>query len=160
MPTAEDMQMLKAQEQTILRSTGVAVRLTDTTTEKRQWWKADGTPLPNLLPADTYHVKRYLGRGWSLISPSDPVAVATPRLVGVGGGTAVEEVSTIAPPTTSETGIDDSATPIHIADDEEVTLTPHTHRFAKKAGSVCKVNGCDAIRTTPFKKRARKAVPA
>ena len=37
--------------------------------EKRQWWKADGTPLSTLLPDDDYHRSRFMARGWTLVDP-------------------------------------------------------------------------------------------
>jgi len=49
--------------------------------EKRQWWRADGTPLPNLLPDDDYHRTRFADKGWTLYDPGllkDPDAVASP----------------------------------------------------------------------------------
>ena len=38
--------------------------------EKRQWYRADGTPLPNLLPDDDYHRSRFQRKGWTLVAPS------------------------------------------------------------------------------------------
>lgn len=37
--------------------------------EKRQWYKADGTPLPVLLPIDDYNRKVFQARGWTLVPP-------------------------------------------------------------------------------------------
>ena len=40
---------------------------------KRQWYKEDGTPLPNLLPVDPYHLEVYSAKGWTLKAPTVPV---------------------------------------------------------------------------------------
>jgi hypothetical protein len=36
---------------------------------------------------------------------------------------------------------------------EGTQIHKYGHKFGKDDGAVCKVNGCDAIRTVPFKKR-------
>ncbi len=47
------------------------------TCPKLTYYKNDGTPLPN-LPADPYHMKRYLERGFS-IEPPKVAEVMTPQ---------------------------------------------------------------------------------
>ena len=37
---------------------------------KQQWYKADGTPVSGLLPADDYHYARFKAKGWTLIPPA------------------------------------------------------------------------------------------
>jgi len=37
--------------------------------EKKQWYKADGTPVGGLLPVDAYHYERFKARGWTLLPP-------------------------------------------------------------------------------------------
>jgi len=44
--------------------------------EKRQWYRRDGSPLPTLLPADTYHFERFTDKGWTL-TPSNFIPVAS-----------------------------------------------------------------------------------
>lgn len=47
-----------------------------------QWYRSDGTPLPQLLPADEYHRQLYMSKGWSLSPPKGEVAVkAGPSLI-------------------------------------------------------------------------------
>lgn len=46
---------------------------------KATYYKADGTPLPN-LPADPRSMKRYLARGFTLAPPVHPIK-AVPGLV-------------------------------------------------------------------------------
>lgn len=117
MPTAEELRVLKDEEQKIFKSTGVQVGLIRNKQPWAQWWKEDGTPLPNKLPADAYHVTKYLNRGWSMTAPVEPVML---HPNGANGS--------------------------------------HVHRYNRKMGSVCKQNGCDAARTTEYKKRQKKAV--
>ena len=49
--------------------------------EKRQWYRADGSPLPNLLPDDDYHRSRFQAKGWTLVPPEHMVSnIETPGL--------------------------------------------------------------------------------
>jgi hypothetical protein len=68
------------QRQRSLNESGVALNLIDTRPAKGQWYKADGTPLPNLLPIDPYHMRRYEKRGFTLIPPAvhEPVVAEEP----------------------------------------------------------------------------------
>ena len=43
--------------------------------EKRQWYRADGSPLPNLLPDDDYHRSRFQAKGWTLVPPEHMVSI-------------------------------------------------------------------------------------
>ena len=49
--------------------------------EKRQWYRADGSPLPNLLPEDDSHRSRFQAKGWTLVPPEHMVSIIeTPGL--------------------------------------------------------------------------------
>tara|TARA_Y100000310_G_scaffold341686_1_gene441659 strand:+ start:4471 stop:4890 length:420 start_codon:yes stop_codon:yes gene_type:complete len=139
MPTAEDNRLLKEQSDKITRVTGIPTTLIDNTAEKRQWWRPDGSKLPNLLPADAYHTRRFIAKGWGLVPPANPVPVETVRrgvVDGTGDAEVASNASTEASPTWSE-------------------IAKHAHRYNKAVGSVCKVNGCEAVRTTAYKKRGK-----
>lgn len=45
---------------------------------RAQYYRPDGTPLPNLLPSDAYGMQRYLKKGFTLSPPEHPVAVTAP----------------------------------------------------------------------------------
>jgi hypothetical protein len=129
MATAEEVRMLRNESRKIEKATGVAVDLISNRQPWSSWWKPDGTPLPNQLPADAYHATKYMKRGWTMVPPMagdlNPVGF-TPEAVSL----------------------------------DAETVIAHPHQFPQKMGSGCRVNDCDAIRTTPFKKRAKKSVPA
>lgn len=74
MPSPADLRLLR-QRQRSLNESGVALNLIDTRPAKGQWYKVDGTPLPNLLPIDPYHMRRYEKRGFTLIPPVAQVSV-------------------------------------------------------------------------------------
>ena len=42
-----------------LEAQGIEGNVDVKVSEKRQWYRADGTPLPNLLPDDDYHRSRF-----------------------------------------------------------------------------------------------------
>ena len=50
---------------------GYAMEIIDNPTSRVQWYRADGTPLPNLLPADGYHMRRFRAKGWRLTPYSE-----------------------------------------------------------------------------------------
>ncbi len=109
MPTGEDLKMLKDRQRTLSKG-GIHVDLIANPATKVQWYRADGTPLPNLLPADAYHIRLFeKKKGWSMVPPNG----ATTRPAPTG--------------------------------------TSHVHRYAKPMGSPCKITGCTATRTQPFK---------
>jgi len=125
MPTAEELRLLKSEERKMFKATGIPVNLIRNASPKAQWYKGDGTPLPNLLPADAYHIVRYQRRGWSMLEPTvAPVETSVEAPAGIGSPVS------------------------------------HIHRYGKNTGSLCKVNGCDAARVTPYKKRRSRAVVA
>ena len=53
-----------------LEAQGIEGNVDVKVSEKRQWYRADGTPLPNLLPDDDYHRSRFQRKGWTLVAPS------------------------------------------------------------------------------------------
>jgi hypothetical protein len=128
MPSGEDLKMLRDQERQILKRTGSVVQLISKTAPKAQWWKADGTPLPNELPADPYHTRKYLDRGWKMYPPA-----------GVTEESKVEEVANKPYPFLVKT--------------EELKEIKHYHSFGREMGSVCTTSECNATRQIPFKKR-------
>ena len=130
MPSGEDLKMLRDQERQILRRTGMKVELISKNSPKAQWWKKDGTPLPNVLPADPYHTRRYLRRGWTMYPPE-----------GVAEEPKVEEVNKPYP---------------FLVQDEEPKELNHYHKFGREMGSVCTASECNATRQIPFKKRSKR----
>ena len=50
---------------------GYSMEIIDNPTAKVKWYRADGTPLRNLLPADPYHIQRFRRKGWRLTKYSD-----------------------------------------------------------------------------------------
>lgn len=72
MTTASDQAALKA----ALRKDGV-LEFFYTPPPRAQYYRPNGTPLPNLLPGDPYSMQRYLAKGFTL-SPR-PDAVASPE---------------------------------------------------------------------------------
>jgi len=54
-----------------LNRQGFAVELLEKRAERVQWYKADGTPIGGLLPADPYHMARYRAKGWRLTKYTD-----------------------------------------------------------------------------------------
>jgi hypothetical protein len=114
--TQEDLRDRKRIEQDLKRR-GISVRLTTEDAPKAQWYKVDGTPLPNLLPADDHHRKRFMGRGWSMI-PTGAYAERDRAGAESGGG----------------------------ANEDEVKFARHIHRYSAPVGSPCKFEGCTARR--------------
>ena len=135
MPSGEDLKMLRDQERQILRQTGMKVELISKTSPKAQWWKKDGTPLPNVLPADAYHTRRYLRRGWTMYPPegvAEEPKVEEPK---------VEEVNKPYP---------------FLAKTEELKEIKLYLNFGRQMGSVCTTSECNATRQIPFKKRSKR----
>lgn len=60
-----------------IRSQGQNFELIYKPGTKAQWYYPDGRALPNLLPADPYHIRLYRGKGWLLKPPdgTSPVAL-------------------------------------------------------------------------------------
>ena len=48
---------------------GYSIEIIDRPAQRVQWYRRDGLPLPNLLPADNYHLKLYRAKGWTLRPP-------------------------------------------------------------------------------------------
>lgn len=53
-----------------LEAQGIEGNVDVKVSEKRQWYRADGSALPNLLPDDDYHRARFQAKGWTLVAPS------------------------------------------------------------------------------------------
>jgi hypothetical protein len=70
MPTVQEIRQKKIME-TTLRHKGIAAELSMTPVPKTQWYRADGVPMPNLLPADPYHMSLYTQKGWTVIPPEN-----------------------------------------------------------------------------------------
>ena len=77
--TADDLRLVRAREVEAAR-VGIATVPFHHPRPMAQWFKADGTPLSNKLPADPYHIRVYEGKGWSLFPRANqvPVQVGTP----------------------------------------------------------------------------------
>jgi len=54
-----------------IQAQGYAMEIIDNPTARVQWYRADGTALPNLLPADGYHMRRFRAKGWRLTPYSE-----------------------------------------------------------------------------------------
>jgi hypothetical protein len=102
---------------------------------KVQWYKADGAPLPALLPSDAHHRDRYRAKGWTLVQNPD----YQPSVVAEEPVEALVEI----PPTGR-------------VDTTNSTNGTHIHEYAKALGSPCRHQGCARVRTTEFKPRAKK----
>jgi len=64
-----------------LEAQGIEGNVDVKVSEKRQWYRADGSPLPNLLPDDDYHRSRFQAKGWTLVPPEHMVSIIdTPGL--------------------------------------------------------------------------------
>ena len=53
-----------------LEAQGIEGNVDVKVSEKRQWYRADGSALPNLLPDDDYHRARFQAKGWTLVAPN------------------------------------------------------------------------------------------
>jgi len=53
-----------------LAGQGYSVDIIFQPAKRVQWYKADGVPLPNLLPCDPYHIRQFRAKGWSLQRPT------------------------------------------------------------------------------------------
>ena len=67
------------ENQAWLRGQDHSVNLIFQPSARVQWYRADGTPLPNLLPCDPHHMAMFRKNGWTL-KPFEAVAGA-PALV-------------------------------------------------------------------------------
>ena len=67
---------------------------------RAQYYRADGTKLPSLLPSDAYGMQRYLKKGWTLRPPANPVEAAGPAypdtMQPMTGSPKLERVEAIA----------------------------------------------------------------
>ena len=102
--------------------------------EKATWYKPDGTALPN-LPADPYHMKRYLSRGWTLVAPDS-------QFIPQDAVDQLQEQITAA------------AELLDTGDESAAEATPHQHTFNRAMGSSCRTEGCTTVRTREYKSRA------
>ena len=128
MPTSEELQ--EAEELTrALKARGIAMNLLLNPPPKGQWYRKDGTALPNLLPADAWHRSLYQGKGWTLLPP-------------VQEAPDHEEV----PVTPFLDAVVSSG------------VRSHVHTYAKAIGSPCEEHGCRARRKKPFVHRRKAAV--
>ena len=59
-----------------VREQGYSVDILYRPSPQVQWYRGDGTPLPNLLPCDPWHLRKFRAKGWTL--KPHPVAVAAP----------------------------------------------------------------------------------
>jgi hypothetical protein len=125
MPTVEDLKLLK-ERRTSLEKYGIVSNSINNPRPTAQWYKGDGTPLPNLLPADPYHIRRYEARGWSMIPPMPKIPHQLQELNEVAR-TDVEKAATKKP--------------------------SHVHRWSKAVGSPCKMPGCTQVRQIAYTKR-------
>jgi len=66
---------------------------------KAQYWRSDGTPLPNLLPSDAYGMQRYLKKGFTLTPPEHPTPSVEPypdTVMPLGTPAKIDRVEAIA----------------------------------------------------------------
>ena len=145
MPTTEELQDAKQRKADLARY-GISWEPTYTPAPTAQWYRADGTALPNLLPADPYHIRRYEARGWTMFPP---VAPTSPAPVPDLNETAAADVEEAAWEIGHRGGIS-------LATSEAKPVRKHVHAYNQQMGSPCKVSGCGAVRTTPFVKRGKK----
>lgn len=84
MATAADLKMM-TERRRMLAEFGVAFTPIFNPRPCAQWYKGDGTALPNLLPADPHHIRLYEKRGWTMLPPrlSEPVAAEPVGAVAV-----------------------------------------------------------------------------
>lgn len=68
--------------QQFLKENGFNIQLVFTPTARAQWYRADGTPVPGLLPLDPYFVRSFRKKGWSLQPPAKPQPIVAEQ-VGV-----------------------------------------------------------------------------
>jgi hypothetical protein len=61
--------MARVIRQPMMKGAGFESSMEITRQPKSQWYKADGTPLPNLLPTDDYHLMVFRAKGWTLTPP-------------------------------------------------------------------------------------------
>ena len=128
MPSPKDIQLLKDRERQ-LRARGIVAELEIIPGPKRQWYRADGAPMPNLLPADPYHIRAYEKKGWTLIP-------------GAGNEKTVEDWKPRA--------LKETATPFldaQVQTKKELPQEkPHTHRYTRRSQGKCVIKGCDHVK--------------
>lgn len=146
-----------------------------------QYYRADGRPLPNLLPADPYAMKRYLAKGFTLAPPTGGVptesAVAYPDTVIVAPEQStgrLERIDDIAEQRQAnrqklyedaaqgfEVPKDGVGGVVSVVEGASVdagdVVKVHIHRYARGGGLDCLTPGCTATRTQPYIARAKKA---
>jgi hypothetical protein len=179
MPTSKQFQEAKKTEQD-LEARGYHLKLNVSTPAKAQWYRQDGTPLPNLLPSDPHHRDKYYSRGWSLlpIKDEDIVPIQT-RLVGVGksdtssttnvvvldneeevmSGTDTPTIGLTLPQGVSYAEAEAVLAAYYMNKDSmpEPVIKNHPHKFDKSIGSPCKIMGCMAVRKQYSKSSKKKA---
>lgn len=175
MPSSAQIQEAKQIEQE-LQLKGHAVRINVRGVPKAQWYREDGSALPNHLPADAHHRERYQKRGWSLIPPAEVVKYVPSRIVG-GVKDKVQDLDgTMVEPEVID---DEAAREQKIVDLQAQVLTlqkegqtfddlpdkdklkeelkPHAHRFPSRTlGSKCDIAWCEAVRVTEYQERVSK----
>lgn len=55
-----------------LKGNGYSVELIFEPSARAQWYRADGTPLPDLLPVAPYYMESFRKKGWTLQPPAKP----------------------------------------------------------------------------------------
>jgi len=122
-PTVEEIQDL-ALIQKELKAAGISLAIVDNPQPKAQWYRADGMPMPKLLPADPHHRRVYKAKGWSLIPPA--------------------EVATVV---AAETFAD----PVPVQ--QTVPEHSHRFK-GHRLGSSCNYKGCPVVRIAPYRPHA------
>ena len=143
----------------------------------RQWWRADGTPLPKLLPVDSYHFDIYTGKGWTLRPPANPMPLdemapiepaGQAMVLAAQGITVVQDnpmggsdMTTVYEPPPGfklvpvDAPVEAETLPDFIAEAPPVvtaTIATHRHRMNPNENK-CHVEGCDHKRQTPYAAR-------
>lgn len=134
---------------------------------RAQYYRADGMPLPSLLPSDPYSMKRYFAKGFTLSQsreyvPSETAYLDTVSAPGplVSRLDIVEAIATQRQETRQEL-YDEAAQafagPSIAIEEAPVPLADqHQHRYGKGIGAPCKAKeGCTAIRKAAYVRRTK-----
>jgi hypothetical protein len=140
MPTSEQLQRAKAQEQELKRH-GVSIDLRFDPAPRAFWYRvSDGTQVgPSKLPADPYHTERYMKRGLTMVPPREKITIKY-----------------LQPEKSLSDLIDelDNKEEPRMPTQQEMRpggrIDGHYHKFTQKMKSPCQRQPCDAVRTSPY----------
>lgn len=138
MSTVDQIKMQKIQQRN-LDQAGYHLDIINHPSPKAQWYRdVEGwwVALPNLLPADPYHLNRYLQRGFTMTPEPDKVRTLTEIR---------EPLTEITEPLVAAAIVVETEAP-----------AVHSHTFRRALGSLCKTAGCTAVRKTAFQSRRKR----